>query len=293
MAITWDKLLNIDRRIIFLVIALAIIIPPLIPGFKPPVRVTNPVRKLYNVIEELPAGSVVLVSQDYDPSSAPELTPMAIAVMKHCFKKKLKVIGMTMWLTGMDLARINMKKAAAKSEYTDKSGKKYEVEAKEYTDWVDLGWKSGANLVIMIMANQITNIYPKDRSGKRLSEIDMMKNVKKLKDVGLIVSLSAGSPGIDTWVQYAGEFAPGVPIGGGCTGVSATGVMPFLDSGQLVGLMPAMKAAAEYEKLVEQPGLGSKGMAAQTVAHLVIILFVVIGNLAYFMGIRAKKKGGE
>jgi hypothetical protein len=43
-----------------------------------------------------------------------------------------------------------------------------------------------------------------------------------------------------------------------------------------------MKGAAEYEKLVGVMGLGTRGMDAQSVSHLVVFAFILIGNLAYF-----------
>jgi hypothetical protein len=59
----------------------------------------------------------------------------------------------------------------------------------------------------------------------------------------------------------------------------------------MVGLMGGIKGAAEYEALLRDtypryrgtPMRGSRTMGPQTVAHLVIMLFIVIGNIAYFM----------
>ncbi len=43
-----------------------------------------------------------------------------------------------------------------------------------------------------------------------------------------------------------------------------------------------MKGAAEYEALVESPGPASRAMDPQAIAHAVIILFIVLGNITYF-----------
>jgi hypothetical protein len=54
-------------------------------------------------------------------------------------------------------------------------------------------------------------------------------------------------------------------------------------------LIGGWKGAAEYEKLVEQEHNANKGMLAQVVAHLVIVVFIIIGNLGYFLSGKKKK----
>ena len=87
-----ERLMNIDRRIIFILVALAVIIPTFLKvSF--PITVSDPTRQIYNYIEDLPPKSTVLIAFNYGPSSLAELEPMAAAVLRHCFKKELRVIG--------------------------------------------------------------------------------------------------------------------------------------------------------------------------------------------------------
>jgi hypothetical protein len=48
-----------------------------------------------------------------------------------------------------------------------------------------------------------------------------------------------------------------------------------------------MKGSAEYEKLVNKPGLATIGMDSQSIAHMLIIGFIILGNLLYW---REKRK---
>ena len=77
-----ERIQNLDRRIIFLAVAVAVILPLFFP-LRLPVEVTPPVQQLYDVVESLPARSVVLISMDYDPSGAPELDPATLSLMRH------------------------------------------------------------------------------------------------------------------------------------------------------------------------------------------------------------------
>jgi hypothetical protein len=70
------------------------------------------------------------------------------------------------------------------------------------------------------------------------------------------------------------------------TAVMATTYYPYLSSGQFSGLVGGLKGAAEYEELLAKPGLGVKGMEAQSLGHLLLIMLIIIGNL----GLLKRKK---
>ena len=50
-----------------------------------------------------------------------------------------------------------------------------------------------------------------------------------------------------------------------------------------------MKGAAEYETLLDAVGTASQGMDAQSIAHGLIILFILVANFFYLLGKRRKK----
>jgi hypothetical protein len=271
----FKKLMNIDRRVIFLFIALAVILPLLRPlGL--PVRPSVPVQKMYETIDALPEGSRVILSFDYGSSTMPELYPMSLAMLRHCFDKNLKVISMALWPEGATFAEQTFNVVA--NEY----GKIYGE------DYVHLGFKSGGLVVISAMAEDIPETFPQDYQGTPLEEIPVMNGISNFQDIDLIFDLSAGDPGIPYWVMIAqGRYQK--VLGGGCTAVSAPQYFAYLQSGQLVGLLGGMKGAAEYEVLVGKKGDATAGMDAQSMAHSLIILFIILANIAL---IYEKKKAG-
>jgi hypothetical protein len=92
---------------------------------------------------------------------------------------------------------------------------------------------------------------------------------------------------IEAWVIYAHQPFD-AQIGAGVTAVMATDYYPFLDTGQLVGLLGGMRGAAEYEVLIEHHDAGVRGMDSQSVIHIFIIVLVVVGNIAYFSSRKRK-----
>ena len=85
-------------------------------------------------------------------------------------------------------------------------------------------------------------------------------------------------------------------MGGGCTAVSAPLLYPYYPN-QLIGLLGGAKGAAEYENalITAYPQYENKRMAgmslmvSQTVSHMVIIFFIIFGNVLYFLH-RSKQK---
>ena len=266
-----EKLTNIDRRIIYLVIALAVIAPFFIP-MKLPIYVSPPVQSVYDRIEALPEGSVVLVGFNFSASTRPELYPMALAVLRHCCSRKIKLIGMTLNYTAATIGDDAMREAAQEYGY------------REHEDYVYFGYKPGARQVMLGIGEDISGPFPADYLNEPISEIPMMKNIRNYRDIDLVMDFgSANTP--EWWVAYAGSrYHQEIAVG--CTGVMVSGLYPYLKAGQLVGLIGGLKGAAEYEKLINKHGKAILGMKAQSIAHIAIILLVILGNVVHLLSKR-------
>ena len=280
---------SLDRRIIFLIVGLSVLIPLLKPDwFLLPIRISPESKTVFNEINHLNKGDKVLLSFEYSPSTKPEIHPMSIAILKHLFIKNIKVYGFALWPDG------NFMSTEAFSEVADDFKKKYGV------DYVNLGFKPGAEAVIKGIASDISALYTADLNGTPINDIPMMKGVINIEDFDFVFSLSAGFPGSIEWVQYACD-PKNIPMSTGCTSIQVTDLLPFVGTGQIRGILAGMPGAAEYESLVnaELQKMGITGkpgkllimMSAQSVAHVVIVLFIVFGNIMYF--ITRKKKGKD
>jgi hypothetical protein len=263
------RMVGIDRRIIFLLVAAAVLFP-LISPFGLPIKVSPEVKAVYDYIEGLPERSVFLLSFDFDPSSKPELEPQAVALLRHAFRKNLRVMGMTHWLTGTGLADDIITRVA--TEMGKKQGK----------DYVFLGWSPGGPSVIISMGQDLYKAFPSDYSKNPTQGMPVLEGVRNLRDVKYMVSLAAGGAGIEMWYVY-GKDKYQFEMAGGSTGVIAPGLYPFLRSGQINGLIGGLQGAAEYETLIKRKGTATAGMDAQSATHFVIVALVVLCNVFYFM----------
>lgn len=257
-----------ERRIVYLLLLVAVIVPILVPlGLK--TQGTPLTKQSYDLVESTPAGKVVLISFDYDPSTVTELQPMALAYIEHAWKRGHRIIATAMWPQGSQMAEM------AFSEVQKKFGNSKVLGE----DYINLGYKVGGLVTMQAMGRSMKNVYPTDTSGMAYDEIPMLENVHKLKDMAYVISLSAGDPGLQHWIMTAKDKY-GVPVSGGTTAVSTPGFLPFVnDQKQLYGLLGGLKGAAEYELLLGYEGTASLGMNPQSVAHVLILVLIAIGNI--------------
>ncbi len=264
----FEKLMNIDRRIIFVLVAVVVIIPTLIP-IRLPTRVAEPTQKLYDYIDELPPGSTIIMAFDYGPSSLAEPEPMAKAVLQHCFNKDVRVIGITLYANMPTLADKLMQKIATENGA---------VYGEDYTF---LGYRPGALQVILGMGTNIAGVFETDYHGTAIAEIPMMENITNYDQIDLLLDLAAGSS-TEAWIIYA-NTRYNLKIAAGVTGVIIAQMYPYLQTNQLVGFMPGYLGATEYEKLLNAPGDGTIGLNTASFVHLLIIGLVALGNIAFFI----------
>ncbi|RME71181.1 MAG: hypothetical protein D6776_10605 [Planctomycetota bacterium] len=364
-------LLQIDRRYIYIVVAVAIISAHLLRDkVHFPIYASKPVRGVHDAIEKLGRGDVVLASLDFDPASAPELDPMARAVLRHCFSKGLRVIGMTHWPSGIGLAEqiitetvrefddvvvayriferrkearaeierlrslegvtlgaevarwpaatVNAGRAridgGAKPELTWSLGLREAVAtigtgapklaklgkrrwavlvqiARKPTltygeDYCFLGQRAGAGILIITMGQSLYAAFPVDNAGNSTRAMPMLQDVRSLSDIDYLICLASGNTG-ETWVAYGSERYH-FPMGIGCTAVIAPDLYPFYQAGQITGIIGGIKGAWEYEALIGIPGSATEAVPAQTAAHLLVIVLVLLCNVGYFLAGRGR-----
>lgn len=286
-----DRLGSLDRRWIFLFIAVAVTIPLLLRR-PSPVAPSPIVRDLYAAVDAIPAGGKLLLSLDYGPSTVPENDPMSHAIARHALRKDLKLYLMTVWATGPPLIN-NLMNSVVTSDFADK---------RYGEDFLNLGYKVGNQGLIQALTSDFKGQYTQDVGygeaypSRPTTEIAMMDPITTVRDFDMIVAIGSGQPGVKEWVQFAGD-PTGVPVGGGVTAVEAPLLYPYYPS-QLQGLMGGLQGAAEYEYLVtaDYPEFEEQGRTAlirmfpQTWAHLVIIGFVIVGNVSFFVQRRRARK---
>jgi hypothetical protein len=283
---------TIDRRIIFLLIGLSVLIPLIKPNWlELPIKIDNNTQIVYDSISGLQEGDKVLLSFEYGASTKPEVHPMAVALLKHLFAKGIKVYIVSLWPEGPIMAKLAMDEIIASDLFNIEDGK----------DYIMFDYKVGGSIVIKNISDDFRGIYKQDYNRIPIEQLQIMEGVYSVEDFDFVFDFSAGVPGNAEWVQYACD-PKNVPLSSGCTSIMVTDAIPYVESGQLKGILAGMPGAAEYEKMVYDyltneltnnneyinenasitKGKAFSRMSAQSVAHLVMVIFILLGNLSYY-----------
>jgi hypothetical protein len=276
---TWyERMLSIDRRWIFVLLAICVIIPAIFQ-FVVPVGLSREVSDVYDFMESLQPGDVIQLAIDYDPSALAELHPMSEAVLRQAFEHNARVVVTSLSQFGPAMADELITRIA------------HEVGKQHGVDYTFLGYKPYPAITILAMGTNYRVPYPTDYYGTPIEEIPMMEDIDNFDDLKGVIAITAGTVA-DFWIIY-GNAKYNMPLALGVTGVMASDYYPYLQSKQIFGLIPGVKGAAEYEQLRRMRGEASTAMPYQVTAHALILVFMVITNVAYLAQRRAQRRDRE
>ena len=288
----FNKMMALDRRWIFLLLAL-VCVGAYAMKFDVPILVNSEVKSIHSFVDTLKPGQVVFVAIDYDPSSQAELHPMTYAVMEHCFRKGYRVIVTALSQNGPGMADQAIRDITD-SLKLDRTYNGVTYPGRTITrgvDYVFLGYKPYPNLIILGMGQNFRIPFPTDYYGTPLDSLPLMKGIINYDQVACVVSLCAGNIA-DMWISD-GQGRYNFKLAFGLTGVMGADYYPYLSSGQVFGLMAGLYGAAQFEKLADNDGMARDGMRIQLLAHWLIILFIIVGNVGYFVTRSKNKQAGK
>jgi preprotein translocase subunit YajC len=283
----FERFGKLDRRWVFLLLAIVVVITLLIP-FATPIRVNPEVRSIHTFIESLKPGDYVQLAIDYDPNALAELHPMSYAIMEQVMAKDVRIVMTCLSQNGPAMAEKVM------HDVIDSVKQYHQKEIVYGRDIVFLGYKPYYAIVILGMGENYRLPFPTDYYNTPVDSIPVMHGIQNYDQVKAVICIS-GSNIIDSWIAD-GNARYGVEVAIGTTGVMAADFYPYLKSGQIFGLMGGMLGAAEYETLVaptrhnRMAGPAMEAMRVQVWAHMVIILFIVLGNIGFFISRRQKER---
>jgi hypothetical protein len=220
-----------------------------------------------------PATDTVLFVLDYSVGGQADVHPQAVAVAKHLAEKHIPFIMPAFVDSGAMFGEQIISLLGDKVKYG--------------TDVVNLGYISGGETAVKSYITDPVNAYVTDQRGNKVADLPIMQRIKTFSDFAYIIDFQTGNPG---YTDFLRQMPPGMKYAAGIVTVSVPNVMPYYDSGQLAGLLQGLRGAAEYEVLLGMPGEGAARMDAQSLGHVVIILSIIIGNIAYFF---TRKKPGS
>jgi hypothetical protein len=260
------------RLSIYFALALAVVLP-LLFGSRwfdtNDVKVSAETKDFYDAIEAIPSGSLVLIAFDYDPNTAAEMNLQAKAISHHLMRRGLKVAAISMFAPGPAIAQKILEESAV--FYDFRYGE----------DYVNLGYLpyQPATLQAFVSNPAGGEDY---REREPVSSFPIASNLKSIEDIAIVVELAGGPETLRWWVEQVGARY-GTKMVAGITASIDPYVRPYYQGRQLSGLLVGIPGAADYEALNRLPGEAMEDLDSQSMAHLVVITIIIIGNLGYLI----------
>ncbi len=271
----WQALLTLDRRILYLVLMILVgwqVVSPL----QAENVVSTKTDSLFDYIDSMNEGDVVLVQSDWTNSTRGESRSQFQALMRHLMRKKVKIIVTSIDGQAIEVARVNIEEVAKEHGNND-----YE----QGRDYVIAGFFPDAPNYVFGVVNDIR----KEFAPRGVVNTPVMANISDLSDCRAVILVTA-SASINIWYQ---RMRNKTKLGLFCTAVMSAENIPYYASGQLFGLAIGAKGAFDYETLLQDKykedqkminlAAGQRYMGPLAFALMLLIVAVIFGNIAMVM----------
>lgn len=269
----WRRLQMINRRVIYWILFILLIIPFITPlGL--PISITDQTRDLYNGIRGVKEGEAVVINISSGVSAWAECLPSLVASVKVLNQQKAKIIFWTTFVDGQ------LTYEAIVSKVPSFKDRVYG------TDYVYLGYYAGAETGVAQLAKDIRSVFTADYKGTPIDQLPIMKNVNKAEDVKLVLTSDTGDV-CDYFIRQW-RVPYGIPLAEIGIAMNYSAYQPHYKAGILFGLSNGSRGGAELEKLVGELGDATTTMDAINSSHLLVIACIILANLGY-LATRGKK----
>jgi len=270
-----ESFVNIDRRIMYALLCV-IIVGLLIKPVSQPIASTRAVKGAFDAVENMPRDKIAIVSVTWGASTTAENATQTEALMRHMFRRGVRFALVAWDQQGAKLARDIARRLSREMKKT------YGV------DWCDWGYRPAfLAQVLPALAKDIPKTIQRDQAGTDVRKLPMMKNVRTIGDVGLVAEITPAGT-LDYWIMFI-QGVYHTPIVYAPTLVMAPEAFNNLDAHQIVGMLPGLPGAGEYEQMLGSKGFGQKASTALSGAHLLVVILIVLGNVGMFAAARRRR----
>ncbi len=230
----------LERWLITLIL-LATLVAALTLGatFLPAAHAGAEVAAAYDLVQSLPDSPVAVLAFEYEPDSAAEMQPLAVALLHHLESREAAAVyAISTRPTGPAMARQALVSLGADSPLAGR--------------WIAVGYVAGESRGI---SGLTIGALPGVPSPLALDYLGQPSGVTaaRLADLepDLIVILTARSDYLRVWIEQAGA-ATDAPLIAATSAGSAPMAFPYRQSGQLTAVLSGINDAVAYQSLAGQ-----------------------------------------
>lgn len=280
----WQQLQRIDRRWIYAVLIVFILIPLFDRKFNVPIIPSKQSQDFYDTLSQVPPGGMVIVDGWWSPGTRGENQWQTQAILLHVMRRHLRFAILSFDPQNNTLVQGIVNDLGPKYGYV------------EGRDYVNFGYKpqSVFSQTVQAIATNIPGTLKKDRHGTPLAGMPVMKGISSIQDIGAVIEVTPSATA-ETWLGLGGlrQGPKPVPFLLATTAVGAPTYYPYLDSGQIAGMLTGVKGAGDYEYLLGTSANGTRATSALSLVYALIIGLIALGNIGYFAGRAAERRAAQ
>lgn len=266
---------------LFWLLGLAVGLPIFLalPGPVGAPRLWPGVTEAYLAVQDLPAGSPVLIFWSYDPATAHEMDLLAEPLVIHLLERQLDPVIVTLLPNGAATARRLFQQARVRWF----ASQNLQLQSADVPQ-VAVHFLTGGAAVLPLLGQNLGVGLHGELAVERFAAVRTVTPPPVLTIV-----LAAEAEAAQQWLEQVQPLSQTPVIA--FTGAGGDPLLrPYLDSGQLRGLVSGFDGAYGYQALRMQAGSLHPGpdlqpqLVAQNWGHLALLGIVVLGNLAGLLG---------
>ena len=261
------------RPFIYLLLFLAVLVPFILPfdltgsTFK---IAGTPAAEFFDALQQVPTGSTVLLSFDYDPSLSGEMDLQARAIARDLVKRQVKIIAVSTLETGPQIAqRILDGVAKGTDNYT--YGSSYVI--------VYLPGHEAGLAQLAVAGLPTTDDFVEKKS---IEPFLTAAKFKTLRDLPMVIEFAGSEEPLRMWVEQV-QPRTGMRLAAAVSAAVEPKARAYRNANQLTAMLGGLLGAAQYEVLSNQPGLAVISVNAQTAAQLVLVFVIILGNIVFWI----------
>ena len=255
---------EIPRRLIYLVIIILLVFATMFP-LKVPMTISDSTRKVYETIDALKPGDIVLCQGANAFMWMVECSGAVVAVVNHLATKE----GVKLIILPMSPEQgYFMEYCLSLSEYP---------KSKIYgEDWAFLDYLPGMDPALDAFLNDVHKTVSVDWYGTPIDELPVMNLIKDHHDIDVFISVGSGPYQA---IYFVNAKNPNIIILDLDQASWYSYVVMYIKTGQIYGATNGPRGAGEYERLLGQSGLGTSMTDAVSLTTALIIILLIIGNI--------------
>ena len=250
------------RLLLALLLLTAVSFPFISTSNQTPQMGTLPVeaQALMNSINALESGSPVLIVTDYQAGLSAEMEQVANPLIKHLAQKQVQMVFLSTYPEGAWLAERLLDVSLIDDAFS---------QVREQV--VNLGFLPGGRMGLLNYAMDAHTAFTEE-----VWESSNLKNLNHINDFSVVLILADTLDSARSWLEQTGPSLIDTPMLMASSTQEAAMMLPYLDSGQLAGMLSGLQDAGLYEAALGDTVMTSTIWSAYQAGLLVMAALILV-----------------